>query len=82
MIRKKERWLDKKNNIDKLIFGVFVCCVLLLITDFFYEKHSQVFVESWFGFYCFYGFIICCVVVFGCKLMRKLLMRREDFYDN
>ena len=82
MSEKKEHWLDKKRNIDKLIFGVVISCFLLLIIDLFYEKHSQVFVENWFGFYCFYGFIICCIVIFGGKLMRKLLIRREDFYDN
>ena len=80
-MKKREYWLDKQSNVNKLIIGVCTVCALLLIADFFYEKHPLVFVERWFGFYCFYGFIICCGIVFGGKLLRKLVMRKENFYD-
>ena len=82
MNEEKIYWLDKKTNVNKLIIGVLVICVFLLIIDFFYEKHPQVFVEKWMGFYCFYGFLICCVIVVGGKFFRKIVIRKENFYDD
>ena len=81
MTDKKNHWFDKKSNVDKLIIGILFSCILLFSIDLFYEKHSLIFVEDWYGFYCVYGFIICCVIVFGGKLLRKLLIRKETFYD-
>ncbi len=80
-MNKKKYWLDKKRNIDLLIYGISVVCFGLLLADLFYEKHSKIFVEDWFGFYSFYGFFVCCGVVVGGKVLRKLVMRSENFYD-
>ena len=33
------------------------------------------------GFYAGYGFVACVLLVLIAKEMRKLLMRREDYYD-
>jgi hypothetical protein len=33
------------------------------------------------AFYCFYGFIACTVLVICATQLRKVLMRREDYYD-
>lgn len=33
------------------------------------------------GFYCLYGFVACTVLVICATQLRKILMRREDYYD-
>ena len=38
-------------------------------------------VEGWFGFYAIYGFVACVLLVLTATQMRKVLMRREDYYD-
>lgn len=74
-------WLDKPANIKKLIIAVVVICAGLLASEFFYEKHGHFAIEKWFGFYGFYGFIVFCAIVMTGKALRKVLMRKEDYYD-
>ncbi len=77
----KKYWLDNPNNIRKLIIGVVIICAGLLVAEFFYEKHAHFAVEHWFGFYGFYGFIVFIGIVLIGKELRKVLMRKEDYYD-
>ncbi len=81
MNEKRDYWLDKPANISKLIKAVILICIGLLLADLFYEKHPQVAVEYWFGFYGFYGFLVFCAIVIAGKYLRKLIMRDEDYYD-
>ena len=81
MENKRDYWLDKPANINLLIKVVIVLCVGLLVADLLYEKHPLVAVEYWFGFYAFYGFICFCGIVFAGKFLRKLVMRKEDYYE-
>ena len=81
-MKAKKGWFGNQKNVGKLSIGICGICLLLLGIDFFYEKHSQVFVEELFGFYCFYGFVICFVIVFGGNILRKIVLRKENFYDD
>lgn len=74
-------WFDKPANIKKIIVALCVVCGLLMLADFFYHKHAHFAVEAWFGFYAFYGFIMCVLLVLAAKVMRVVLMRDEDYYD-
>ena len=81
-MKQKKDWFDNQKNVDKLILGLCGICLVLLGIDLFYEKHSQVFLEDLFGFYCFYGFVICFVIVLGGNILRKIVLRKENFYDD
>jgi len=37
--------------------------------------------EGWFGFYGFYGLVACVVLVLLATQLRKILMRKESYYD-
>ena len=74
-------WFDKPTNVKKIIAALCVICALLMAADLFYHKHAYFAVEKWFGFYAFYGFIMCVLLVLAAKVMRVLLMRDEDYYD-
>jgi hypothetical protein len=65
----------------RLFYGLLTLCLLLLAVDLFYHRHVVHAFEAWFGFYGFYGFVACVVLVLAARLLRTVLMRREDYYD-
>lgn len=82
-IKKTERvyWLDHKRNVDKIFYGLVAVCIALFSADFFYHKHVNFPFENWPGFFAWYGFTCCVALVLLAKQMRKIVMRREDYYD-
>jgi Na+/melibiose symporter-like transporter len=56
-------------------------CVLLLLADLVLHRHVEHALEGWFGFYAFYGFVACVTLVLVARGLRRVLMRREDYYD-
>jgi len=77
----KPRWLDDKRNVRKIIWALVIVCTGLFAADGFYHKHPYFAAESFFGFYAIYGFVMCVGLVVAAKMMRKVLMRSEDYYD-
>jgi hypothetical protein len=53
----------------------------LALADFFYTKHVHYGWEGWFNFYGFYGFASCVFLIIVAKPLRKIAMRKEDYYD-
>ena len=79
---KKSHWLDKENNVKKIIWALCIACSLSIIADLFYHKHTHYAAEDWIpGMYGWYGFIICVFLVLSAKLLRKILVRKEDYYE-
>ena len=75
------RWLDRPENVRKVYLAVWVACGLLLLVELFIDKHGEVGIEHWFGFHGFYGFVACVGLVLAAKLLRRLVIRPEDYYD-
>ena len=67
----------------RLYYGLLTICVLLVLLDLgtLYDKHGHFAWENWFGFYGFFGFAAFLFAVLAGKQLRKILMRREDYYD-
>ena len=79
----KPRWLDNPGNFNRIVYALYTVSALLLVIDPFIEKHGPFGIEHWWGFYGIYGFICCIVLVLAAKeLLRKLVMRGEDYYDD
>lgn len=79
-------WLDRWENVQKLLYGFWTACGLLVAVDLLalggpYEKHPHFDFDGWFGFYGFYGFVACVALVLLAKQLRKVVMRREDYYE-
>ena len=72
---------DKPRNVRRVIRGLYVLCGLTLLLDFVIHRHVDHPWEALWGFYCVYGFVACVALVLVAKEMRKVLMRREDYYD-
>ncbi len=74
-------WLDDSRNVNKIVYALYAICALLVAADWFYHKHIHFDCESWFGFFGFFGFVAYVGLVLTAKLLRRVLMRREDYYD-
>ena len=69
-----------------LILGFLVWCALLILTDLIVHRHltfaeGELPIEGRFGFYAIYGFVAYLLIVWGSILLRKKLLRSEDYYD-
>ena len=77
------RWfmfLDKKKNVNRIVYGLYALCAALFLADFFYYKKAYLELERVPGFYALYGFFMCVALVLCAKFMRIFLMRSEDYY--
>ncbi|MBU3069158.1 hypothetical protein KOI40_04950 [Aestuariicella sp. G3-2] len=75
-------FFDKPANVKRVLRVFYACCALLLIMDVVIHRHVVHPWETLIGFYPLYGFLGCVVLVLLAKVMRKVLMRDEDFYDH
>lgn len=81
-MKKELTIFDKPENVRRLRGGFFIALVLVLFAEAFVDMHGEFHVEHFFGFYAVYGFISYVSLIFLAKFLRKILMRREDYYDN
>lgn len=58
----------------------YVLCALLVLLDFVVHRHIYLDFEKIPTFYALYGFVACVVLVVLAKLMRKVVMRDENYY--
>ena len=79
--QEKTHIFDKPRNVKRAIHALYAVCGVSLIADFFIERHVDHPWEWLFGFYSLYGFAACVLLVLAAKEMRKILMRKEDYYD-
>jgi len=77
------RWLDDPKHVTLIVRGVYTVCALLAVAGFFLidTLHMHFAWEKWPAFYGVYGFVGCVFLVLVAKLMRKVIMRDEDYYD-
>ena len=78
----KKAWIEKRKNVVLMVRIFLAVSIVLLLLDLAINRHALFTWEGWFGFYGFYGFVACVALVFTTKILRKLIMRREDYYDN
>ena len=74
-------WLDDPHNVNRLVYGFYLVCGLLLAIDAFVPKNGPYRIEHIFGFYGVFGFLACVALVLIAKQLRRVLMRPENYYD-
>ena len=90
----QERFLDHPQNVRLVLKVFFLLCGALVLLDLVdligawtgvewlhYKKKVHYAVEGWFGFYGVYGLVGCVLLVLAAKVLRKVVMRSEDYYD-
>lgn len=77
----KVYFFDKPGNINRFLRVFYVICAILLVMDFVVHRHTIFKWEEIPGFYAIFGFVAFVALVEGSKLLRKLVKRKEDYYD-
>jgi len=72
---------DNPRNVKRVIYALYAACGISVVAEFFVHRHVDHPWEALFGFYSVYGFVACVLLVLIAKEMRKILMRRDDYYD-
>ena len=78
----KRHLFDNPRNVKAVIFALFAVCAGLFVADIFVERYDNHPWEALFGFYAVFGFVACVFLVLAAKEMRKLIMRKENYYDD
>lgn len=79
----RKYWLDDPKNVDRVVYGLYTLCALLVVPDVLhlYHKHVHFGFENFPGFHAWYGFASCVLLVLSAKLLRVGVKRDEDYYD-
>ncbi len=79
--KQKQYLFDNPRNVTRLLRGFYLVCAILLLLDFVLHRHISHNWENFPGFYTIFGFVACVALVLIAKEMRKVVMRKEDYYD-
>ena len=60
-------------------FAVLLCATVL--ADLFIDHHGKFGIDGTFGFYAWYGFLSCVLLVFVARALGFFLRRPSDYYD-
>ena len=75
------RFLDRPANPRRIRRVFYALCAALVGIEVVLHRHSVHAWEGAFAFYAVYGFVACVVLVLAAKQMRRVLMRRESYYE-
>ena len=78
----KRYLFDSSATVKRVLYGFYAMCIVLLLADVVVRRHGDHPVEGFFGFYALYGFVACVTLVLVAKVLRNLVMRREDHYGD
>lgn len=81
MSDERRYWLDRPENVTRLYRGLWLIGIGLVTLDLAVHRHEEWRFAETFAFFGVYGFIACVALVLTAKGLRRLLMRREDYYD-
>lgn len=74
-------WLEQPGTVQRIVYALYAVCGVLIVIDPFIHKHGPFAIEHVWGFYGIFGFVACVGLVLAAKVMRRILMRPEDYYD-
>jgi len=76
----KDYWLARPSTIRLLWVVFIVILALTVLADLFIDHHGDFGIDGTIGFYAWYGFVSCVVLVIGSKALGVLLKRKDDYY--
>ena len=61
---------------------LIIVALMLLLLEFVFHRHAEVEIEKLVFFPALYAFVVCVAIVLGGIVLRRLIMREEDYYNN
>ena len=80
-MKKEIRLFDNPKNIKRLRGFFYIFLAFLLVADFFIHKHADFPWEGHTNFFAAYGFVSYVLLICIAKILRRIIKRREDYYD-
>jgi hypothetical protein len=80
-MKKELSIFDNPKNVKRLLITFYCSLVILLIAEFFIHPHPAFFFENIKGFSAVYGFFSCVLLIFLAKILRLIVMKKENYYD-
>ncbi|MDH5361514.1 MAG: hypothetical protein OEX03_13150 [Gammaproteobacteria bacterium] len=76
----QKHWLTRPETIHKLWIAFSTVLALTVIAGLFIDFHGHFGIESSIGFYAWFGFGSCVLMVVFAKLLGNFLLKRSDNY--
>ncbi len=78
----KDKYIfDNPRNVNRLLWVFYALCILLVVADFVIHRHTTMEWEKMPAFYAIYGFVAYVLLVLLSEILRKVVMRKENYYD-
>jgi hypothetical protein len=77
----EDYWLVRPSTIRLLWIVFIVVLALTVLADFFIDHHGKFGIDGTIGFYAWYGFISCVILVILARALGVFLKRPADYYD-
>ena len=81
--------MNNRNDNQKLklmgkvfIYFIIIISILLVISEFIFHRHGETKIDNFLLFPAFFGFIAFIFIVFAGVVLRWIVMRKEDYYDD
>ncbi|MCF8061934.1 MAG: hypothetical protein K9M82_05410 [Deltaproteobacteria bacterium] len=81
-MKHRQGWFDRPENLRLFLRLFFAGLGVLLIADLFVHKHGEFYWENVPGFFAAYGYVSCVLLVLVAKVLRRLIRRDENYYDD
>lgn len=78
----EKHWLVRPETIRWLWRGGIVMLTLLVLADFFIHPHPYFKIDGSFGFYSWFGLVVCAAMVIFAKGLGIFLKRKDTYYDD
>ncbi|MFQ5653162.1 MAG: hypothetical protein ACE5GW_00345 [Planctomycetota bacterium] len=78
----QKHWLLRPETIRRLWYAGYAVLALLAIADLFIHPHASFVIDGTFGFYMWYGFVMCVGMVLFAKALGVFMKRRDTYYDD
>lgn len=77
----RKPWLTRPENVRLLWRGFIAVLAVTVLLQLMVPVHGHFGVDGSFGFFAWYGFIACAVMILGSKLVGVFLKRKDTYYD-
>lgn len=74
-------WFNDPAIVSRIFYLLVGISVILLLIDPLISRNGSFAVERFFGFYGIFGLLAGAVLVLLAILLRRIVMRPEDYYD-